>query len=241
MSKGKFPVYFFLAIVFLGIAKILQIFVFDADQYKKSKETKFSNSNKTETPKKKDVLKAGASIDSLRIETQPTTDTLEVATNVNDDLQEASGQEQGDWEENESQGSDFANTNDLSDLKNTYLAPIISKLPQGQLREDVVIRYYRHDQDGEKVYALKDLGYYIHEKEATETAGLGSNVIYYGSDVAVEDIKIVAFTLQSQGIPIKSIKPTSFGWKSNAIEIGTDPDLIDSVNLTVLDIQNFSK
>ncbi|WP_420317537.1 hypothetical protein [Ekhidna sp.] len=237
MSKGKFPIYFFIAIVFLGLAKLLQVAVFDADKYKKSKEKSFSKNNKvaktiTKEPKKTESLK-----DTLTVSTQTEiiSDTLKV-----EELEAVQTENNSEPSTSSFEGSNNSYKG-LSDLKNTYLAPIIANLPSGQLREDLVIRYYRHDQDGDKVFSLKKLGYYIHEKEATETAGLGSNVIYYGDDVSIEDIQIVAYTLIDEGLPLKSIQPTSFNWKSNAIEIGTDPDLDNYSNLTAEDISNFRK
>lgn len=128
----------------------------------------------------------------------------------------------------------------LDDLKSNYLSIKNASLQDGRSREDVVIRYYKHEKDESKVYALKKLRYYIHEKPATETKGLGSNVIYYGDQVKVEDIQIVAFTLLENGIPLKSIERSKFDWKSNAIEIGTDSVLIGTANLSKSDIQNFS-
>ncbi|MEO1253741.1 MAG: hypothetical protein AAFY41_02475, partial [Bacteroidota bacterium] len=122
-----------------------------------------------------------------------------------------------------------------------YLKSIINSLPSGQLREDVVIRYYRHEKDGNKVDALKDLGYYIHEKKATETAGLGSNVLIYGENVTTEDIKIVAYTLIDQGLPLKAIYHTQFEWKSTSLEIGTDTLLTEDSILSPQDISNFKK
>ena len=65
--------------------------------------------------------------------------------------------------------------------------------------------------------------------------------MYYGANVAVEDIQIVAYMLLSSGLPLKSIEPSSYSWKANAIEIGTDPDILDDDNLTESDIRRFSK
>ncbi len=129
----------------------------------------------------------------------------------------------------------------LQELQNTYLKPLLSELPPDGLRKDIFIRYYRHNKDGIGVYKLEEMGYYMHQKPATETAGLGSNVIYYGDDVPLEDIQIVALTLLKEGIPLKSIQHTKFEWKSSAIEIGTDTALIEEPNMTLANIKEFDK
>ena len=129
----------------------------------------------------------------------------------------------------------------LQNLVDSYLSPILEQLPPDGLRKDIFIRYYRHNKDGIGVYKLEEMGYYIHQKPATETAGLGSNIIYYGDDVPLEDIQIVALTLLKEGIPLKSIQHTKFEWKSSAIEIGTDINLIDVPDITNQEISDFDK
>lgn len=133
-------------------------------------------------------------------------------------------------------GNDYPS---LEDLKKNYLSIKNASLLEGRSREDVVIRYYKHEKDGNKVYSLRKLRYYLHEKPATETEGLGSNVIYYGDQVKPEDIQIVAYTLLENGIPLKSIERSKFDWKSNAIEIGTDSLLIGTRNMTKDQIRDF--
>jgi len=239
---GKIPVYAIVAVIFLGIIKLLQVTAFDAERYEKSKQNANkplkSSKPKKETPKKEPVP---IDIDdSLKVETNSidTTDPFETAESFEN--QQEVLEEKTEPKPQEALSRNTVTYEGFNDLKNQYLAPILASLPEGQLRQDVVIRYYKHLQDGERVYALRAMGYYVHEKEANETAGLGSNAIYYGEDVAVEDIQLVAYTLISTGLPIQAILPTAFEWKSNAIEIGTDPDL-NAANLTEKDISSFSK
>lgn len=244
---GKRPVYAIMALIFIGIIKLIQVTVFDVEQYEKNKKSSFSNyntrPNKPVAKKIENETKMSSDTATLVEEFTPS-DTIsmdmdETSSDLNESTADSfeSPQEEVELTEIEDQKS----YNGLEDLKNNYLAPIIASLPTGQLREDVVIRYYRHEKDGEKVYSLRKIGFYIHEKEATETAGLGSNVLYYGDDVNVEDIQIVAYTLLEEGLPLKSILPTQFSWKSTSIEVGTDTLLLDSPALTELDVQNFSK
>lgn len=243
---GKYPIYAFVALVFIGIIKLLQVAAFDVEQYNKNKKLSFAKPEKESAiPYKKESIVAK----TPAADTENASDSASViSTEVENDEQSEEldeGFTDSATKDNSAQSTaqESASTSyrNLSELKNLYLAPKIANLPPGQLREDVVIRYYRHDQDGDKVYVLKELGYYIHEKEASETAGLGSNVLYYGEDVKIEDIQIVAFTLLEKGLPIKAIVPTQFSWKSNSIEIGTDTLLLKDANLSQTDIESFSK
>ncbi len=247
---GKYPVYAIVALIFIGIIKLIQVTAFDAKQYEKNKKSSFSNYNtksgKTlpKTSETKDKVGENTTDTTSIVEELPLADSTRIESNEQDSLEENQDLTVGEFE---SQPSGFATSENqaiysgLEDLKNNYLAPILESLPSGQLREDVVIRYYRHEKDGNKVYVLRKLGFYIHEKEATETAGLGSNVLYYGDDVSTEDIQIVAYTLLEEGLPIKSIVPTQFSWKSTSIEVGTDTLLLDSPVLSESDIQAFNK
>lgn len=243
---GKYPIYAIMALIFIGIIKLLQVTAFDADKYSKNRKASFSKAIDTKEAKTENKKTEPISLSSSNDESKPSKDTPPPVLNrvENDSTDESMPVESTAFEEEKPVEKPRASVNSgstLASLKNNYLAPIIAKLPAGQLREDVVIRYYRHDQDGDKVYSLKELGYYIHEKEANETAGLGSNVLYYGNDVKIEDIRIVALTLIEKGLPIKSIVPTRFDWKSNSIEIGTDTNMLDATNLTASQIANFSK
>ena len=252
---GKYPVYAIMALVFVGIIKLLQVTAFDHEKYGENKKKSFSNySDNAESvyqkaPEKiKKTLKINASQenatgdpDSLK---NKVINNEEVATTENEFTSSEFGSSVNNSEDtSENAWSNETKTNYITfdDLKNLYLAPIIAGLPQGQLREDVVIRYYRHEQDGDKVYSLKNLGYYIHEKEATETVGLGSNVLYYGDDVNVEDIRIVAYQLLETGMSIKAIAPSQFKWKANSIEIGTDTLLLNNRDISELYIGGFEK
>lgn len=239
---GKYPIYAIVALVFIGIVKLLQVTAFDAEQYTKNKKANFGS--KPITEKSADKKIPPKENPSTFKPTKPTPQNSEDApTTILDQSAKDSTTEAKTEQSFEPSQPVKAKTSyeNLSDLKNNYLAPKLAGLPPGQLREDVVIRYYRHDKDGDKIYSLRDLGYYIHEKEATETAGLGSNVLYYGSEVAVEDIQIVAYTLLEVGLPLKSIQPTQFKWKSTSLEVGTDTLLLNDATLTDAEIKNFNK
>lgn len=248
---GKYPIYAIVALVFISIIKLLQVTAFNAEQYNKNKEASFSKGEVTADYGSNDS-QTESEFDPTDPESQVAEDTPPpVLDRTESDSVETDQTATEEFTSEDTpvdetpktnrQSSPVVNYGGLAELKNIYLAPKIANLPPGQLRNDVVIRYYRHDKDEDKVYSLKELGYYIHEKEAIETAGLGSNIMYYGDDVNVEDIQIVAYTLLSKGLPIKAIKPTQFAWKSNAIEIGTNPELEDTPNLTAETVKEFRK
>tara|TARA_Y100001972_G_scaffold129060_1_gene193851 strand:+ start:4771 stop:5430 length:660 start_codon:yes stop_codon:yes gene_type:complete len=124
----------------------------------------------------------------------------------------------------------------FNELKRTYQTTVLNRLPPGKPRTDVIIRYYKHPPDGNSVYTLKDLGFYIHERPVdNEMTDYESNSIFYGDSVKKEDLLIVAYTLLSEGLPIKSIKPSLYhdGWKYNSIEIGADSTVIEKEVLTL--------
>ncbi|MBC6401832.1 MAG: hypothetical protein GDA42_11670 [Ekhidna sp.] len=214
--------YVIMLIVLVGLAKILQVIVFDSEQPKKNKkeESAIKSYEKSKaysgTPGNLNKKKKADKVGSIR---------------------------KKKVEDTNKRGRKFKDTPNitLESLKNNYLSSLLAQLPENQLRKDIVVRYYRHKKDLNKVYKLIEMSYYIHEKEATETAGLGSNIIYYGDDVPPEDIQIVAFTLLEEGIPLKSIKHTKFDWKAKAIEIGTDTTLINEPNISIQEIQDFQK
>ncbi|MEO9482587.1 MAG: hypothetical protein ABJG47_04050 [Ekhidna sp.] len=239
---GKYPVYAIVALVFIGMIKLIQVTAFDVEQYKKNKESSFSDYSTKTAEKESD-----AKVEDTKIENDEanSSDTTSISSSEEFSPKQARADEDA-FESSQSEVESTDETNSatyagLDDLTDNYLAPILANLPSGQLREDVVIRYYKHEKDGEKVYSLRKLGYYIHEKEASETTGLGSNVLYYGSQVRIEDIQIVAFTLINSGLPIKSIEPTQYSWKNNSIEIGTDTLLVSNPILSQANIESFNK
>ncbi|NQZ75871.1 MAG: hypothetical protein HRT61_07120 [Ekhidna sp.] len=221
----KYPIYLIATLFFVAITKLLQVTVFDINQYDKNKR----ESNK--------LIKVSHKVKEPRAKRQ----NSEKPSNSNNGKSSDAKVSSEDSVKLEKSANSTSTKPSLAELKNKYLSPIVSKLPEGQLREDVVIRYYRHQKDANKVSRLSTLGYYIHEKEVTETIGFGSNVMYYGSNVKTEDIKIVALVLLEEGLDLKSIEPSQFDWKSTSIEIGTDSLLISSPTLSQNQVLSFSQ
>ena len=225
--------YAFIAIISVVMTKLIQVAIFDIDKYNKIKDSHFYKHTKKSVAGKEEestnqlIIKKnnGRFVDGLE----------KVEVDKPEVIAERSGNEK------KMSSAEHAVSNYPFPELDIYLAAKNEPLAPNQLRSDVIIRYYHHDKDDGKVYTLKKLGYYIHRKEAAETAAFMSNVIYYGRSVSIEDIQIVAHTLLKQGLSLKSIQKTKFDWKSNAIEIGTDTLLLDAKNLSLASIQNFSK
>ena len=126
----------------------------------------------------------------------------------------------------------------------TYKAEVLSRLSLGAKRMDVLVRYYPHEPDGEAVYNLRSLGYYLHERPTQpEVSDKPSNSLYYGDNVPLKDIQLVAITLLDTGIPLKQIKESRFhaDWKSNSLEIGTDTSATPLPVLSKQNIRLFTK
>lgn len=206
--------YLIMTLIFLAIMKLLQVTSFDGKEYD-TYEKKLEKKNIVKSPPKKSTSPSNKKSPKKKNSKSP---------------------------KKKESTAEFAGENILSSLISEYLTPIMKNLPPDGLRKDIFIRYYRHHKDGVSVYKLEEMGYYMHQKPATETAGLGSNTIYYGDDVPLEDIQIVTLTLLREGIPIKTIKHTKFEWKSSAIEIGTDISIPeDQPNISLEEIVDFHK
>ncbi len=103
-------------------------------------------------------------------------------------------------------------------------------LSKRKYRNDVVVRYYKHVPDGDRAEVLVDYGFYLHERKVRDSVrynSIMSNVIYYGMDFPIEDLKLITYLLVDSGLEIKEIRRFKDfdGWKRNAIEIGGDPKL----------------
>jgi len=225
--------YTLMAMFFVIITKVLQVTTFDSKHYEKLQRESSSYGYLSKTGDKSTTQKPNSS-------EQKSMKVLEKDSKILSENSESKENSEKRAKELDDSIENRARVT-LSGLKNNYLAPLLATIPEGQLRVDIVIRYYRHKKDLGKIDKLKELSYYIHEKEATETAGMGSNTLYYGDDVPLEDIQIIALTLLEVGVPLKSIKHTKFEWKAKAIEIGTDTALVDDRNMSIQEIQDFHK
>ena len=98
--------------------------------------------------------------------------------------------------------------------------------------------------DGSKAELLVDYGFYLHvrpvQKDRYNT--INSNVIYYGHEFPERDLKLIAYLLVKNGIPIKRLQPFKDydGWKKKSLEIGGNPKLENQPTLTFSQIREYS-
>lgn len=112
----------------------------------------------------------------------------------------------------------------FTDLIESYDARRVSE-NESESRADVVIRYYKKNKDKDRVYKLRDLGFYIHERPAESDFDVyESNAIFYGDSVKREDLMLIAYKLIDNGLTLQSITLSKFhdAWKAHSVEIGTD-------------------
>lgn len=124
-------------------------------------------------------------------------------------------------------------------LWSRYKEEILSQIPENTSRTDLVVRYYRHPADGNKVESLRDLRFYIHERPVDSTMlAYESNSIFYGDSISKMDLQLAAYRLIQAGVPIRKIELSRFhdDWKKRAIEIGADTTVNNAVVLTLEDL-----
>lgn len=109
--------------------------------------------------------------------------------------------------------------------------------------ENVTVRYYSKTIDEKRVVVeLQALGYRFEEKPPAEyMSKRGTNAIWFGTGVKLNDVKVVALALIRAGVPIKGIRPyrnsaASPGYKNNIIEVGASADLQNKPLLSVKDV-----
>lgn len=140
----------------------------------------------------------------------------------------------------------------MSLLKNEGLEKSLSAndaikfiLSRHKPNNNIIIAYYDRTIDEKRVgLELRALGYHFKNKSASEyMSKKKTNAIWFGAEVPIVDIKIVALTLIRAGIPIKGIRPyknnsTYRNYKKNIIEVGASVDLDTKPQLTVEQVKN---
>src|SRR5262249_11627339 len=104
-------------------------------------------------------------------------------------------------------------------------------------RGNTNLEYFLKDVDQEKVLnAIKDLGF-----NAKSTAPVGNtptNAIWFGSQVDIEDVKLVAYALIHAGVNIKDIRPFAKSeGREDVIQIGGRPAAVEKPPLTIEQIK----
>ncbi|MFT5640216.1 MAG: hypothetical protein ACI9A7_000313 [Cyclobacteriaceae bacterium] len=122
-----------------------------------------------------------------------------------------------------------------------YKDKIITQLPIGKSRSDLIIRYYKHPKDGDRIKTLKTLRVYIHERPINKVMlPYESNAVFYGDSVATDDLQLTIYKLVNAGFPIKKVSLSAYhdSWKTQAIEIGTDTTIMDRAILSLDEISS---
>ncbi|MEP5613641.1 MAG: hypothetical protein ABJP45_15425 [Cyclobacteriaceae bacterium] len=238
---AKSLTYFFAAVILVGGAKLAEVFFYEALKPHHPDSQTYKQEKPANEPKKDEleelIQTTESSTDSVvQVSEEPENTTSEFSdppSSVDTAAEQQNNQQLATTTQS------FTGDDYFQDLKNSYLSPILASLPEGRSREDVVIRYYKHVNDGNKVFALKNLGYYLHEREAEDNKGVGSNALIYGADVDPRDIKLVAYTLIKSGVSLKTIKQSAYDWKFHSLEIGVDSLAQSNAVLSLSEIQAF--
>jgi len=150
--------------------------------------------------------------------------------------------------ESDFESMEAENEPEVNDLKKDEISNYFNVLMDGyqrdyssygkyENREDLIIRYYPKEMDGQIVYNLSKFNIYVHERPSGDRYyKYGSNAMYFGDSVKSQDIKIVASYLVQNGIELKTIKKTKYKWKARSIEIATDTSLINEPSISLKDL-----
>lgn len=239
--------YFLVAVLLVGGTKLIQVYFYEYLKTPHAEEKAHSAKKSNEADPGHGQTQLSAEYEEADKPAEEQADTVTLITEVPAELDEKAADADVQTNNVEPEPAEEIETpvnNDVSyfdDIKNSYISPILAELPEGRSREDVVVRYYKHENDGQEIYSLRKLGYYLHEREAEDNLRLRSNSLYYGDDVDIRDIRLVAYELIKAGVPLKSISRSQFDWKFNSIEIGADSLVENNSILSISDILAFEK
>ena len=130
-----------------------------------------------------------------------------------------------------------ARTEDIEEsMKANEYRSILLDLDSSKLK-NITVQYFPKNVDGDKVTkAFEELGYKV-EIGNTQVNNVESNSIWFGSNVKIEDVKLVALTLIRAGVKIKVIRPfKNSGTRKNLIQVGADALYQNRNALTVNEI-----
>jgi hypothetical protein len=136
-------------------------------------------------------------------------------------------------------------TNDVLEKSLTANAAIKLIINNYKPNPNVTVSYYDKTIDEKRVaLELQALGYqFIRKSPSDYMKKNATNSIWFGSNVPIQDVKIVAFALIRAGVPIKGIRPYRSGienpeYKKNIIEVGASVDLNNKLPLSIDTIKN---
>lgn len=113
-------------------------------------------------------------------------------------------------------------------------------------RQEITVQYFPKNVDRQIVEkSLYELGFKL-TSGRTNLQDIPTNAIWFGSEISIDDVKLVAYTLIRAGVDIKVIRPfrNPSGSKVRLIQVGSDAQYQSSLPLSVNDIQqaeNFTR
>ena len=106
---------------------------------------------------------------------------------------------------------------------------LVQAAPAGATRRNITVTIYAKsfEQDVNQsvlLPKLQNLGFVVHMAPGRNAlARIPTNAIWFGRQVAQEDVRLLALSLMSAGIAIRTIRPFDDpGRKANVIEVGAD-------------------
>jgi hypothetical protein len=115
----------------------------------------------------------------------------------------------------------------------------LSKRSSIEPRRRITIEYFPKDVDGRTVRkAIEELGFRLKEKRPV-IGYIPTNAIWYGSEVRIEDLKLLAFTLIRAGVEIRAIRSYQVEKnRSQVIQVGADVSIKNKPVLSVNEIRD---
>jgi hypothetical protein len=108
-------------------------------------------------------------------------------------------------------------------------------------RKAITVQYFPKDVDPNIVKTrLENLGFTL--VTGSPRSNLPTNSIWFGSEVDLNSVKAVAYTLIGAGVPLKAIRQfNDDNGRERFIQVGGDPDCLDRPALTAEQIKNMAK
>lgn len=131
-------------------------------------------------------------------------------------------------------------------LEANQLRTLISTSTDPDSRQKITVQYFPKDVDRQIVErSLRELGFELTSGQPN-LKNVPTNAIWFGSEVPIDDVKLVAYTLIRAGVDIKIIRPfrNPGGSKARLIQVGSDAQYQSSSPLSVNEIQqaeNFTR
>lgn len=141
----------------------------------------------------------------------------------------------------------FGSTNDnptinfvKESLKADRLREQLIESTDNSSRKKITVQYFPKNVDRQIVEgALRELNFnYITGESALS---IPTNAIWFGNDVPIEDVKLVAYTLIRAGVEIRAIRPFYTGNRNRLIQVGSGTAYQSRDPLSVDEIQAADK